>query len=96
MRVSQRLSSVCRDACLSQRLSSVCRDACAVVRSSTVYMHPFSPENFDRLIIRPESGVRTVMVFVDEASRDILIKRFAHAVFPYSKYGSPFCNVHKV
>lgn len=55
-------------------------------RSSTVYLHPFCRDSFDRLIMKTEQGVRTVMILVNASTKDVLLQHYARVVHRHSRF----------
>lgn len=51
----------------------------------TVHFHPLCPENYEELVVQGESGVRLMVILVDEVSRAKLLQYFAWILLPYLK-----------
>ena len=50
-----------------------------------MYMNQLTHETFEKLILKSEAGVRTIVILVDQDSRHKLLQAFASVVLPYSR-----------
>lgn len=57
-------------------------------QSSTVYLHPFCRDSFERLVLKTEQGVRTILLLVNGSNKEVLLQHFARIVHRHSNNDS--------